>query len=366
MPQPPQFVDTNVVQITNDVINRFQELTGRVLQPAHVERLLLNVLAYREQLVREQIQYSATQNLVSFADGIALDYLGELVGVNRLASSPATCTLQFTLVSGHGGSIVPAGTRVSSDDGKAIFITLEDLVVAAEDSTGQVVAEATVPGIVGNGYIAGDVSSLMDPLAYVSAVANLAETGGGNPEETDDQLRERIMLAPGQFSNAGSREAYQFFSRSANPSIIDVAVESNDPGTVQIYPLMADGNTTPTEVLDQVFAACNDERVRPLTDEVTVISPTAVTYTLEIELVVYAWADETDTLAAATAAVEALILAKRQKLGQDVPASQVYAAASVEGVFSVTLVGFTDVVVEANEVAKNTALVITVTGTQDE
>jgi len=71
-------------------------------------------------------------------------------------------------------------------------------------------------------------------------------------------------------------------------------------------------------------------------------------------------------LAAATDAVNALILAKRQRLGQDVPASQVYAAAQVQGVFSVTLVGFTSVEVAPNEVAKNTGLVITVTGTQDE
>lgn len=328
--------------------------------------LILNVLAYRESLVRESIQYSATQNLVSFADGLALDYLGELVGVIRLAASPATCTLQFTLVNGHGGSIVPAGTRVASNDGRAVFLTLEDLVVLAENTTGQVLAECTTVGTVGNGYVAGQVSSLLDPLGYVSAVANIAETDGGNPQETDDQLRERIKLAPGQFSNAGSREAYQFFSRSANPSIIDVAVESVDPGTVQIYPLMVDGNTTPTEVLDQVYAACNDERVRPLTDLVTVFSPTPIEYELDIELVLYDWADETDTLAAATDAVNALILAKRQRLGQDVPASQVYAAAQVQGVFSVTLVGFTSVEVAPNEVAKNTGLVITVTGTQDE
>lgn len=367
MAETPTFVNTDTSTILAEIIAQFEATTGKVLQPAHVERLLLNTLAYRETLLREAIQYSATQNLVSFAEGLALDYLGELVGVKRLAASFAQCTLEFTLVVGHGGSVIPSGTRVASNDGKVVFQTLEDKVVPAEDTTAEILAEAKVSGEIGNGYLTGQVTVQLDPLSYVSSVTNTATTDGGAAQEVDAKLRERIILAPGQFSNAGSRGAYEFHSRSANPSIIDVAVNSVDPGTVQIYILMNDGEDTPTEVVDQVLAACNDEKVRPLTDLVTAMGATAVEYTIAFELKLYAWADADSTLAAAQAAIDAFTVAKRQNLGQDVPLSQVIDQLMVPGVYSATPVGsWTDITVAFNEFAKCTSIDLTLGTTVDE
>lgn len=367
MAEAPTFVTTDPQVILSEIIADFEARTGKVLQPAHVERLLLNTLAYREALVREAIQYSATQNLVSFAEGLSLDYLGQLVGVTRLGASFAQCTLVFSLVEGHGGSVIPSGTRVASNDGKVVFQTLEDLVVPVDVNTGSTVGEAKVSGAVGNGYITGQVTVLQDPLSYVSSVTNSGTTGGGSAQETDEELRERIMLAPGQFSNAGSRGAYEYHSRTANPSIIDVAVDSVDPGTVQIYVLMNDGEDTPPEVVAQVLAACNDEKVRPLTDLVTAFGATAVEYTLEWELKLYAWADADTTVAAAQAAIDAFVLAKRTNLGQDVPQSQVVDVLMVNGVYSATPVGsWSDIIVAFNEFAKCTDITLTLGTTVDE
>ena len=62
-------------------------LTGRTLYPAQVERLVIDLVAYRESLTREAIQDAGKQNLVSFARAPFLDYLGELLGVRRLAGA---------------------------------------------------------------------------------------------------------------------------------------------------------------------------------------------------------------------------------------------------------------------------------------
>jgi phage-related baseplate assembly protein len=367
MAEAPQFLITDTATILNEIIADFETRTGRVLQPAHVERLLLNSLAYRESLVRHAIQYSAEQNLVEFANGLSLDFLGDLVGVTRLASSFAQCTLEFTLVDGHGGSLIPRGTRVATNDGRVAYSTTEDIVVDALDTTATVTAEANIAGAIGNGYIAGQVTQLLDPLSYVSSVTNTTETDGGADQESDVELRERIQLAPGRFSNAGSRGAYEYFARSANPSIIDVAVGSVDPGTVQIYILMNDGEDTPPEVVDQVLAACNDERVRPLTDLVTAFGATAVEYEIEFTIRLYTYADAVTTQAAAQSAVDALVLAKRQNLGQDVPLSQVIEALMVPGVYSAEpTTSFSDVVVEFAEFAKCTSVVLTIGTPVDE
>lgn len=44
--------------ILSDMIAAFQAAAGRTLYPAQVERLLINLYAYRESLVRNAIQYA--------------------------------------------------------------------------------------------------------------------------------------------------------------------------------------------------------------------------------------------------------------------------------------------------------------------
>src|ERR1700733_16132904 len=101
---PPVFVsdadglDPNL--ILADMVVAFQPAAGRTLQPAQVERLLINLYAYRESLMRNAIQYAGQQNLLAFAAFPMLDYLGQLLSVTRLASQPAVTILQFTLSRG--------------------------------------------------------------------------------------------------------------------------------------------------------------------------------------------------------------------------------------------------------------------------
>ena len=98
---PPTFVNDadglNPNLILADMVAEFQAAAGRTLQPAQVERLLINLYAYRESLVRNAIQYAGQQNLLAFAVFPMIDYLGQLLGVSRLGAQGAVTTLQFTL-----------------------------------------------------------------------------------------------------------------------------------------------------------------------------------------------------------------------------------------------------------------------------
>src|SRR5579863_6362506 len=98
---PPQFIKDadglNPNLILADMVAAFQAAAGRTLQPAQVERLLINLYAYRESLVRNAIQYAGQQNLLAFAAFPMLDYLGQLLSVTRLAAQGASAILQFTL-----------------------------------------------------------------------------------------------------------------------------------------------------------------------------------------------------------------------------------------------------------------------------
>lgn len=367
---PPVFItptDPNV--ILADIKADYEARTGRILQPAQVEMLLLNSLAYRESLIRFAIQDTGEQNLVELARAPALDYLGQLVGVSRLPAASATVEIEFTLVGGHPGVTIPALTRVASTDNRAVFRTVEAVSVTAGVTTALADCECDSTGDIGNGYIAGTVTVVMDPQAFIVSATNTATTGGGTDQEDDDGLRERIKLAPEAFSSAGPRGAYEFHARAVNPAIIDVAVvtpPTSPPGEVHLYPLMEDGLATPQPILDAVLAKLTGERLRPVCDTVLTFAPSPVTYTLEVELTIYETADQPTVIAAVEDALDAFVLAKRQKLGRDIIATQIIAtchAAALDDIYEVELVGFTDITIAPTEFGKCTSILVSVTGT---
>ena len=135
---PPTFVNDadglNPNLILADMVAAFQAAAGRTLQPAQVERLLINLYAYRESLVRNAIQYAGQQNLLAFAVFPMIDYLGQLLGVTRLGAQGAATTLQFTLQNALTlPYTIPAGTQAGTADGEFVFATGADLIVRGRD-----------------------------------------------------------------------------------------------------------------------------------------------------------------------------------------------------------------------------------------
>jgi phage-related baseplate assembly protein len=262
----PIFFDTDEEVILSEMIADYELLTGKKLSPAQSERLLINGFAYREKMTRIAGNEAAKQCLLTFAVYPMLDYLGELVGVERLPASKAETIIEFRFVDEHTSLLLPEGIRLQSIDGNVVFTTLEAVNVLSTENTKQVLAECTKEGVAGNNYKVGDISIILDPQAYVSSVSNIGITNGGADQESDDALRERIRIAPASFSTAGPEDAYIFFAKSAHPSIIDVAVTSPNPGDVNIYPLLAGGVQPSQEIIDAVMAKCNPKKIRPLND----------------------------------------------------------------------------------------------------
>jgi len=363
----PEFVHEDAQQVLTEMKADIEIRLNRTLAPADVEMLIINAFAYREMLLRANINDTARLNLVDLSRGTMLDYLGSLVGVTRLPASGAVCTLIYTLVAGHTGVTIPVGNRIQSVDGKVIFTTTQEQIVATDTFTKNVPAVASPAGKVGNGYAPGDISVIIDPLAFVTAVANSAETEGGADDETDDEFRERIKLAPSAFSVAGPTGAYKYWAKTASPSIVDVAVTSPAPGDVNIYPLLENGGIPDAPMLDAVNAIVNDEKIRPLTDTVYVIAPTSVDFAINASLIKLPDAD-TDDIEAAVAANLATYVADRiNRLGIDVVRSQIIALCMVPGVYDVTLTDPVADIVATEDVFTNcTATSAIVTGTHDE
>lgn len=327
MANPPTYAETDVNAILSGLIAEYEAQPGaQKVQPASVEMLLFNAISYRLSLYNAKVQYAATQTLVDFAGGPMLDALGELTDTPRLDASAATCTIALTFTASHPGVTLPQGTRVATSNGAAVFTLIAELVVSAGDTSESADFECQTLGTIGNGYTSGQVNRIIDPVANWETASNSTTTAGGAEIETDISYRERIKLSSGKYSTAGSENSYKWHALSANSGIIDVAVIHAGSGAIEIYPLMADGSTTPTAVLNQVDAACNPEDVRPVSDSVTVIAPTAVAYDIDIEITPFDFADEATIETAANAALTAFTVGKRQSLGQDIVISQLIAA----------------------------------------
>jgi len=274
------FVTISAESLKTELISSFEHMYGETLKPGDVRHtFLLQILPILLGL-KNDINNTGKQNLLRYASGEVLDAMGEFYDCTRIPALKAKVTMQFTLSSTQANAIsIPAGTRVTPD-GKLYFATMEELVIAAGGTTRAVSAEAMEAGEVYNGYAAGQIKNLVDPIAYVESAVNTNESSGGADEESDDNYRERIRLAPASYSGAGPTGAYEYWAKTADVNIADIKVDSPTAGTVRIVPLMKDGNIPDQAVLDKVLAIVSADKRRPLTDNVVVAAPARIMYNI--------------------------------------------------------------------------------------
>lgn len=333
----PSFIERDGAKVLADMVADFEARTGRPLQPTQSERILIDMWAYRETLVRVAIQQACLQQLVAYAAFPMVDHLGALANAPRLAAAPAKTPLRWTLPAAVGiASVVPSGTRVRTRDGKVTFATDADATIPPGATTVDVDATATPAGPAGNDYAAGQVSEIIDPPGFVVTCANVGTTSGGSASEDSDSYAERIPDAIRGLSVAGPEDAYRYVAKSAHPDILDVSVTNPTSGTVRLAVLTRSGAASPT-IVALVLAAASAKTVRPICDTVTAQSASPVAYAVSAQITLRKGTPATvvdDAVAAATA--HAAELSKR--LGRPPIRSQIIAAMMLPGVHRVELV----------------------------
>ena len=184
--------------------------------------------------------------------------------------------------------------------------------------------------------------------------------------ETDADFRARIQLSPEGYTTAGSEGSYVYHGLSADADVKDCQAVSATPGEVTVYVLARDGNGAASAgLIAAVEAALNADRVRPMTDQVTVLSASIVNYTITAELVIYPGPDPIVVRDAAISAVTAYAEAQR-RIGYDVTISGIYAALHQPGVQRVNLTAPTaNLTIGEGEASYCTAITVTVAGATD-
>ena len=279
-----QFIPTDPDVIVEWMTAKYEELTGVTVQPGSPERLFIQWAASVVIQERALANYAANQNLPSRAEGKNLDALAELFYTRkRPGATAATCTMRFTISGALTFAVlVPKGTRVTDASNTLVWETVEDAYVKAGDTYADVKIRCQTMGAAGNGFVAGQINTLVDVFAYYQSCANLNESDGGGDEASDEEFYKILRLSMDGYSCAGARGGYIYFARQVDTKIADVVATSPTPGVVKLYVLMDDGTIATEEMKEKVLAACSADDVRPLTDFVSVEDPEKVPYNVDL------------------------------------------------------------------------------------
>ena len=367
------FAEKSGEEIETEIISTYEKLADRTLAKGDPIRLFLESIVLIIVHQRSLIDYSAKMNLLAYAEGDYLDHIGALLGVTRLATSKALTTLKFTLSEAQLSAVtIPEGTRVSPGGGDIIFATVKNVEISAGATEITVTAECTEAGTQGNGFLAGQIKRLVDVLPFEMSVTNLTESYGGSDIENDENFRERIQIAPESFSVAGSSGAYKFFARTAHQDIIDVGLpsmldEDFDPGHVDLYILMKNGELPSDEILEKVLEICNADDMRPLTDYVTANAPDIVNYELNVKYFIDRAnaTQSTQIQNAVESAIKTWILWQRSKLGRDLNPSELNHRIIAAGAKRAEIISPVFTTIKFNELAIPSSQTITFGGLED-
>ena len=354
------FIDNKTIdQVRQEMVADYESFisgaTGQTvtLERSSVHRMELYAAAAQIYQAMQYIDRQGKQNILKYSYSDFLDNLAIFKGVTRNPATAATTTLRFTLSAERDTATgIPQGTRVSTA-GAIYFATDVYAEIPAGSTTVDVPATCTVAGTDGNGFSAGELATIVDPIPYVASVTNTTATEGGAEIESDDDLAERVFLAPGAYSTAGPEDGYLYHAKAYSAAIGDVVATSNQAaGTVDIVFIMADGSAPGEEMIEGLEGYLQGKTIRPMTDLVRVAAPQEVTYTINLTYYINrSDSAKAVTIQAAVAQAVADYQTWQRAIGRDINPSQLVRMVMDAGAKRVTVTAPTYTAVDATKVS---------------
>ena len=275
-------------QLADEMLSWFKEkrkeLTGEdiVLGKADDRRIMLLAGAYFIYQGYMYMDDAGKMGLLKYSRGDCLENLGALKHIYRKPATPSTTTLRFEIIAPRTTTInIPRGTRVTAGDG-VYFATTKYEEIKIGNTFVDIPAVCTTTGAGTNNYDIGDISTIVDLIAFVDRAKNITKPENGADIETDESLRQRIYIAPASYSTAGSVDSYEYFARQYSADITNVRITSPSPGVVEIRYLLKGGVIPEAESIKGLKEYLSGSDIRPLTDKVEVMAPAQVKYTLNL------------------------------------------------------------------------------------
>ena len=259
------------------------------------------------QALEVQAEWVLGQSFPQTATGIYLDRHAALRNLTRQAASKAVGSLTFTLANAQTGTVcIEAGT-VCMTEGAVRFQTTEDAVIPAGELTVTVPAEAVESGSGGNAA-AGAVHVLTACPVAVQSVSNASAFTGGLSEETDEELRQRILDSFQRLPNGVNAAWYELTAcRHEGVAAARAVGRARGVGTVDVY-VTAPGGTPSEALLTELQSLF--QKSREIAVDVQVKAPTTRAVNIAVAIATEDGAVFTDVKAAVEAMLTELFSGK--------------------------------------------------------
>lgn len=294
------------------------ELTNT--NPSAPHTVLLETQGWLLAQVARRINQLPVRDQIEFA---------RMFGITLRDATAATTTLRFTVAAPLNTDVtIPAGTRVKDADGLITFETSAELVIPFGDVTGDVAAICTETGA--QLLAPGVLTVLVDPIAFVESVTNLAPVDSGSDAETVEEALERAR----NYQRRGERLVSALDIEDA---VLEEVLQGS--GIVRAFPFVASGNFaerkpghTTLVVMTNAGNAVSDEKkeaIRVLLEQavgnqfIYLIDPNFIDFNVTATLKLSGLISQTATLAGVESNLRNFYAARAGNFGRQISRSEI-------------------------------------------
>ena len=268
-------------QIYQEMKTMLEARSGIVFDEGGDMALRLRAVAFEIESLWSQLAWTKKQVFPQSATGDFLDLHAVERGLSRGVSTKAVGEMRFeTSTKQHGTITIPAGVVCLNGAGTQFLTTSSGIIEGGSDFC-VVSAQAKNPGSSGNAP-AGTVRFMAAAPPGVVKCNNPDPFSGGESEENDTRLRERILKTYEKLPN-GSNKAYYETAVAQMDGVASVCVlpKVRGLGTVDIIVASEDG--IPSEfMLDRISGILNKER--EICVDIKVMPPETVNVPVNAEI----------------------------------------------------------------------------------
>lgn len=270
-----------IEEIYQSLMTAYAQRTGMALSEDCDLAVRFYAAAAQLQALDIQAWWVLDQCFPQTAQGTYLDGHALMRGITRRAATRAVGTLRFSVVSPSSVELpIPLGTTCMTE-GELRFQTTAAAVLPAGELYVDVPAEALEAGSAGN-VPPGSVRILTACPVGITGCTNPAAFSGGNDQEDDESLRQRVLESYLRLPNGANAAWYEQSAMSHEGVAAAQAVgRARGVGTVDVY-IATEAGLPDGTLLEEVQADLQEKR--EIAVDVKVLAPEAKNVDVTVEV----------------------------------------------------------------------------------
>ena len=258
-------------EIYENLKQTFESESGFVINDGGDMALRFYAVAAEMVSLWAECDFVHRQSFPQTATGEYLERHAQMRGIERDTAAKAHGSLRFEITAARSRDVyIQKGVRCMTSSGVE-YVTCADAFIRAGQLCCDVPAEAVCAGKMGNAS-AEEVNIMQNAPVGIKSVINPMPFTGGRDDESDDELRARIIRSYGSVPNGGNIAYYEKLALGVEGvAAVKVLPRERGRGTVDII-VAADSGTPSQTLLDKVSEIMNVRR--EICVDVDVLAPT--------------------------------------------------------------------------------------------